>query len=176
MEIKWRKIGGFNWKSLAGPDIIPNMFTCRSAAHSKHCGVGGLRYFCSDAASTAQLCPRGYYCTDWNVRVACPAGRYGSVTGAATVEAACPGTCPPGRYGKLLQTGQTRTTEADACVQCPISTPHSVSPFASVDDCKNRPPMFSRASYATELPENSRPLTIFAAITGTDVDAAQALS
>ena len=68
-------------------------------------------------------------------------------------------------------------SEEEACEGiCPVSAPHSTSPFASEEDCVNRPPSFAQGSFDMSVPENSAPLTVIGTISANDLDLSQALT
>lgn len=85
------------------------------------------------------VCPKGYYCPDGRYKIACPAGRYGEVTGLRDSYCSgpcaeghyCPSAsfspwqipCPAGRYGNV--TGLSDANCAGPCVEgyfCPTGT------------------------------------------------------
>ncbi len=103
-----------------------------------NCELGFAMMGCrGKAAGSCEPCSRGAYCVGGNSSfISCPAGRYGNVTNADTIDIGCPGYCPSGRFGE--KTGQRAAASA-----CPHACPagkygHELGQVSEGAACPNR--------------------------------------
>jgi hypothetical protein len=107
---KWGNVTGSTYEAISCPN------SCK-AGYSSLTGA-------TSASMCNLICPQGSYCDGTTGTQLCPAGRWGTITGATSLETGCPNLCPFGLWGNL--SGSSSRAEA-----CPYSCPKGTGPTKS---------------------------------------------